>query len=109
MKYITAAKNRHTRVRAFASLACVLALAGTAAAQLETNENTKIAFAGSQAEDRFAQAVATSGDLAVMGAPFEDGFLVDDASVVLCPNTCEKLRRTEQPRLELAVAVECEP
>lgn len=42
-------------------------------------------------------------------APFEDGFLVDEASVVLCPNTCEKLRRTEQPRLELAVAVECEP
>lgn len=61
--------------RTVTPLVCLLSLAGAAAGQ--TTENAKITFSGSLAEDRFGQAVATSGDLAVIGAPFEDGFFLN--------------------------------
>lgn len=81
----TAAKNRPTC--ALPALACLLALAGTAAAQSETTEAAKLSFAGSQAEDRFGQAVATSGDLAVFGAPFQDGFFLNTGAAYVYRNT----------------------
>lgn len=83
MRHTSAVFNRHT----LAPLACLLTLAGAAAAQPETNETAKIAFSGSQAEDRFAQAVATSGDLAVFGAPFEDGYFLNMGAAYVYRNT----------------------
>lgn len=87
MKHTSAARTRCTKVRTLASLACLLTLAGTAAAQIESNETAKLAFPGSQAEDRFGQAVATSGDLAVFGAPFEDGYFLNMGAAYVYRNT----------------------
>lgn len=83
MRHTSAIFNRHT----LAPLACLLTLAGAAAAQPETNETAKIAFSGSQAEDRFGQAVATSGALAVMGAPFENGYFLNMGAAYVYRNT----------------------
>lgn len=61
-----------------AALAAVAAIAGPPAwAQPEVAEQAKIVPSPSNAGDRFGNAVATNADLAVVGAPFRNGFFLN--------------------------------
>lgn len=83
--------SSHRKLQAHRTVGCVLAVAALAsiagAQPLEIPQDTKLAYAGSHADDRFGQAVALGAGLAVMGAPFEDGYYLNTGAAYVYRDT----------------------